>query len=158
VVPQPGAIRSQAWLDRFDAVYRAADTARPDLLAAFVVETVALTGRYRDGKATPAALHRACQFLQQHSDGPVTLGRLATMAGLSPFRLHHLFRQRTGLPPHAFLVQLRLRRARSLLEDGEPIAAAAAAAGFVDQSHLSRLFKRFMGVPPGLYRRQMLRP
>jgi AraC-like DNA-binding protein len=49
----------------------------------------------------------------------------------------------------------RLRRARALLSEGMALSEAAAACGFADQSHLNRVFKRLMGVPPGRYRAQL---
>jgi AraC-like DNA-binding protein len=70
------------------------------------------------------------------------------------FRLIRLFRERTGLPPHAFQVAHRVRRARRLLEAGAPIAAAAAEAGFADQSHLHRHFRRSLGLTPRQYQRR----
>jgi AraC-like DNA-binding protein len=49
----------------------------------------------------------------------------------------------------------RLRQARTLLGEGVALSDAAAACGFADQSHLNRVFKRWMGVPPGRYRAQL---
>jgi AraC-like DNA-binding protein len=69
--------------------------------------------------------------------------------------LVRLFRERTGLPPHALQVAHRIRAARRLLEAGQTIAAAAAATGFVDQSHLHRHFQRSLGVTPGEYQRRL---
>ena len=57
------------------------------------------------------------------------------------------------LPPHAFQVAHRIRKARRLLEAGETIADVAAATGFADQSHLHRHFQRGLGLTPGEYRR-----
>jgi len=60
------------------------------------------------------------------------------------------FRSAFGLPPHAWQVQVRLARARTLIRAGIPIAAVAAATGFADQSHLTRIFKRSYGYTPGV--------
>ena len=79
------------------------------------------------------------------------LAELAAVAGLSRFELARTFRAQVGLPPHAFQLDLRVRRARALLAGGEPPAAVAAACGFADQSHLHRVFKRAVGVTPGRY-------
>ena len=62
------------------------------------------------------------------------------------------FRAAHGVPPHAYLVQIRLLRARRLLAAGERPAAVAAACGFADQSHLGRWFRRAYGLAPGAYR------
>jgi AraC-like DNA-binding protein len=56
------------------------------------------------------------------------------------------------LPPHAYLNQLRVRYARRLLDDGLRPAEVASRSGFADQAHLTRHFKRTVGVPPGAYR------
>ena len=58
-----------------------------------------------------------------------------------------------GVAPHCFRLLSRLNHARQLLRDGQPIAAVAADAGFSDQSHMTRLFRRTFGTTPGLYRR-----
>ena len=70
-----------------------------------------------------------------------------------PYALIRAFRAETGLPPHVYLNQLRVRQARRLLDRGVPPARAAAEAGFADQAHLTRHFKRIVGVPPGAYQR-----
>jgi AraC-like DNA-binding protein len=84
---------------------------------------------------------------------PPSLGELAALVGTSRFALLRAFRARYGLPPHAYLNQLRVRRARTLLDEGTPAAAVAVAVGFADQSHLSRHFRRLVGLAPGRYQR-----
>ncbi|MCP6275069.1 helix-turn-helix domain-containing protein, partial [Klebsiella pneumoniae] len=68
------------------------------------------------------------------------------------FRLTRAFKAAFGLAPHAYLVQLRLSRARRLLADGLSPAETAAALGFADQSHLGRWFRRAYGLTPAAYR------
>jgi AraC-like DNA-binding protein len=105
----------------------------------------------RDDKA----LRRALDFLRDQPERNVSLDELALAAGIGKFRLVRLFRERTGLPPHALQLAYRIRSARRLLEAGQPIAAAAAAAGFADQSHLHRHFQRGLGVTPAEYQRRL---
>jgi AraC-like DNA-binding protein len=100
-----------------------------------------------------AAVRRARMHLEERWDAPVTLAELAAHAGLSRFELARTFRAQIGLPPHAFQLDLRIARARSLLAAGEPPAAVAAACGFCDQAHLTRVFKRAVGVTPARYAR-----
>ena len=64
-----------------------------------------------------------------------------------------VFSKATGQTPHAYLVNLRVNLARELLATGTRPAEAAVAAGFSDQSHLTRVFKRIVGVTPGHYAR-----
>lgn len=83
----------------------------------------------------------------------VDLALLAREAGLSRFQTVRGFKKLTGLTPHAYVMQARLNLARRLLAEGTPPAAAASAAGFFDQSHLTRLFARTVGLTPGAYAR-----
>lgn len=102
-----------------------------------------------------AVIIRAVQdVLADRIADPPTLDELAAAAGMSPFALLRAFRDATGLPPHAYLNQLRVRLARRLLDAGLPPADVAAEAGFADQPHLTRHFKRVVGVPPGAYQRE----
>jgi AraC-like DNA-binding protein len=100
-----------------------------------------------------SAVRRAREHLRERWDQPVSLGELARIAGLSRFELVRRFREQTGVPPHAFHTNLRIEHARRLLATGTPAAAVAAACGFADQSHLTRTFKRAVGVTPGGYAR-----
>jgi AraC-like DNA-binding protein len=99
------------------------------------------------------ALHVAYDYLRDRPERNVGLDELAAAAGIGKFRLIRLFRERTGLPPHALQLAHRIRKARRLLESGESIADVAAATGFADQSHLHRHFQRSLGLTPGEYRR-----
>jgi AraC-like DNA-binding protein len=76
---------------------------------------------------------------------------LARAVGLSRFQLYRQFRERYGVPPSAYQRQLRLREARRRLAAGAGIAEAAIAAGFADQSHLTRWFRRTYGITPRVY-------
>jgi AraC-like DNA-binding protein len=98
------------------------------------------------------AAARARELLLQRMDDSPSLDRLAEEVGARPFPLLRAFRDAYGLPPHAWLTQERVRSARRLLDGGLPPAEAAVRVGFVDQAHLSRHFRRMIGVPPGAYR------
>jgi AraC-like DNA-binding protein len=104
-----------------------------------------------------AAVRRARVHLQERWADPVSLAELAGVAGLSRFELIRRFREQNGLTPHAFQRDLRIGRARSMLSEGVPAAAVAAECGFADQPHLSRVFKRLVGVTPGAYAQAMRR-
>ena len=105
------------------------------------------------GRAEHTAVRRARAHLQDRWDQPVSLAELAGVAGLSRFELIRRFRAQNGLTPHAYQRDLRIDRARAMLGGGVPLAAVAAACGFADQPHLSRVFKRSVGVAPGAYAR-----
>jgi AraC-like DNA-binding protein len=97
---------------------------------------------------------RARDYLEANVANDVSLAELAGIAGVSRFHLLRVFHNELGLPPHAWLMQLRLRHAKRLLRLGDAPAGVAAALGFVDQSHLTRRFVGVYGVTPGRYRRQ----
>jgi AraC-like DNA-binding protein len=83
---------------------------------------------------------------------PPGLAEMAAAAGLSRYQLVRSFRAEVGMPPYAWLAQHRVSRARLLLEQGHPPAEAALLTGFADQAHLTRWFRRVVGVTPGAYR------
>ncbi|WP_158734267.1 helix-turn-helix transcriptional regulator [Streptomyces sp. NRRL F-2747] len=105
----------------------------------------------RSAGAVDAAAARA--VLQERMARPPSLEQLAAELGTSPFALLRAFRETYGMPPHTWLTDARVRRARVLLDGGTPPAEAAVAVGFTDQPHLNRHFTRIVGVPPGAYRR-----
>jgi AraC-like DNA-binding protein len=102
----------------------------------------------------PAAVARMREFLHASVASRVTLADVAAVAGMSEFHCIRVFRRATGVPPYAYLDLLRVARARTLLESGMAISRVAYAAGFSDQSHLTRRFKRVVGVTPGVYARR----
>jgi AraC-like DNA-binding protein len=81
----------------------------------------------------------------------VDLETLAKWAGLNRFQALRAFKQRYGLPPHAYQLCLRMNHARRLLLEGTPGADVALRCGFADQSHFNRHFKRFFAVTPMRY-------
>lgn len=99
------------------------------------------------------ALRVAGDYLGDRPERNVGLDELAA-AGIGKFRLIRLFRDRTGLAPHALQIAHRIRHARRLLEGGMTVTQAAASTGFADQSHLHRHFQRGLGVTPGEYQRR----
>ncbi|WP_188860430.1 AraC family transcriptional regulator [Marinobacterium nitratireducens] len=118
-------------------------------------------GRQRLTSAPPGnerdAVRRVREYLDAYSHENPSLADLAALCGLSPHYLNRLFQRDVGLPPHAYLVQRRLIQARRLLRAGLAPADAALTAGFSDQSHLNRHFKRALGITPGQYRNGILR-
>lgn len=130
-----------------------------EMVLGFVSRSPAVTRRRtalspRDDRA----LRLAREYLGDRPEQNVGLDELAGAAGVGKFRLIRLFRQQTGLPPHALQIALRIRRARRLLESGTSIAETAAATGFADQSHLHRHFRRSLGLTPGAYQRRFGSP
>ena len=106
------------------------------------------------GRSVGAA-DRARELLTARLAHPPTLQELADAVGANRFVLLREFRRRHGLPPHAFLLRLRVERARRMLARGADISETSHELGFADQPHMSRIFKRVVGLSPGAYRRQM---
>jgi AraC-like DNA-binding protein len=111
-----------------------------------------------DDDATDARLLRARASLHDRLEDNVRLEELAREAGLSPFHFLRRFEARFGLPPHAYQRQARIERAKALLRRGASPVAAALASGFSDQSHLTRWFKRTLGVTPAQFARAWSNP
>ena len=88
----------------------------------------------------------------------ISLDELAALSSLSPWHFLRTFRDETGLPPHAYLTQLRVRKAERLLRAGHSPSMAAAEAGFADQSHLTRWFRRIVGATPAAFLKEVSPP
>jgi AraC-like DNA-binding protein len=99
------------------------------------------------------ALDRAVELLHEELAEPLSLGELAARAGLPAARLAAGFRARFGYGPGEYLRRLRVAYVRERLSGDAPLAVLALEAGFADQAHCTRVFKRLVGVPPGAYRR-----
>ncbi|MFM4850552.1 AraC family transcriptional regulator [Aeromonas rivipollensis] len=105
----------------------------------------------------PQHLQRAAELMQDDSASPLSLSQLSTVAGLTPSHFVRAFSQHYGMTPHAYLLDRRIRHARTLLKQGQPLAEVALASGFADQAHFQRQFKRRVAATPGQYRTQLAR-
>jgi AraC-like DNA-binding protein len=94
---------------------------------------------------------RAAEIIHAHWADDVSLSDLAQRVGSGRFRLLRSFERKFGLPPHAFQLNVRVRRAQALLASGTSAAEVAAETGFCDQSHFTRRFRAVVGVSPGIY-------
>jgi AraC-like DNA-binding protein len=99
------------------------------------------------------AIDRARDYLTTRFVGQVRLAQIAAECGLSSFQLIRVFQRVLGVSPYAYVVQLRVNKARELLHRGVGVSEVAYSCGFSDQSHLTRVFKKAVGVPPGTYQR-----
>lgn len=97
---------------------------------------------------------RARDYIRDHLDADIDLRLLASDCGLSPAHFAKAFKCSVGMPPHRWLLKQRVDRACELLAHGnDRLEAVALACGFADQSHMTRVFSRATGVPPGAWRR-----
>ena len=102
-------------------------------------------------------VRRVRDFLKSHYAENVSLSQLGSLTNLSPFYLLRIFHNHAGFPPHEYQTQVRIAHARKLIRNGASLSQAALETGFFDQSHLSRNFKRIVGVTPRQYSQGKLR-
>jgi AraC-like DNA-binding protein len=100
----------------------------------------------------PHAVGMIKRYLEDRYADEVSLEQLSRLTQLSRYHLVRVFREAVGVPPYAYLRQVRVGRAKELLALGRSVAEVALETGFTDQSHLHRWFKRLWGVTPGGYR------
>ena len=101
------------------------------------------------GGLSKAKLQQVTEYIAEHLDREVKLIELAAIAQISPYHFLRLFKNTLGITPHQYILQRRIEKAKYLLLHSElSIAEVAATAGFYDQSHLTRYFKRIVGVTP----------
>jgi AraC family transcriptional regulator len=92
---------------------------------------------------------RAVEYIQDQLDADLTVSGIAQAVSMSRCWFTRLFKESTGQTPHQYVVEARVRKAKELLTTGKfTISEAAHHVGFVDQSHLTRHFKRVFGLPP----------
>jgi len=151
-------IRDRAAADGFRRLYAAATAPRPgaptpaaeSLLLALLARTLELHPAGQRG-APPAAIARARALIDDDPAAALSLADLAHASGLSRFQVLRAFARATGLTPHAYQLQRRIGLARRLIAGGAALSEAAAASGFADQSHMTRVFVRQYGITPGSY-------
>lgn len=97
-------------------------------------------------------IESACAFMERHYAQRISLDQLCRCAGLSKSTLLRAFTRSKGVTPYSYLVNIRIGRAKELLEQGIPPLEAALRTGFSDQSHFTNCFHRFIGLSPGVYR------
>lgn len=114
------------------------------------------SGRHGEGRpgGEHAALDRAADFISAHCTQPLRLAEIAAVSGLSPSYLVRSFKARYGLTPHAYQINRRIQFGRRELQRGRPIVEVALDAGFADQAHFQRAFKRHVAATPGQYMRR----
>ena len=111
-------------------------------------------GRAATGTRMSPTLSDAVDYMTANIDIAINLADIATATNRSPSHLARMFRSELGMPPHRYLINLRVDKARRLLEKSSmSIAEIAYECGFAHQEHLTRLFKRHCGTTPAAFRR-----
>ena len=96
-------------------------------------------------------VRRAKALLEDSFTDRFLLNSFADSLETGPRRLRTAFKKTLGCSPSEFVTKLRIEKASKLLRAGTPIKQVAVEAGFVDQAHLTRRFKRLTGMTPGQY-------
>ena len=119
---------------------------------------IQLAKRYSDmGSTEPhlgrekRAIQQARRYIDEHFAESVSLNTLAQHVALSPYYLLRVFHAEVGMPPYAYLESVRIQHTQRLIKAGKPLAEVAAEVGFSSQSHMTRQFKKIIGVTPGQY-------
>jgi AraC-like DNA-binding protein len=120
-----------------------------DLVLALVGLLAGAAGRRASTVLDMPALARVRERLAAEPQRPPAMVELEACAGLDRWTLARQFRLAYGISPSGYRVQRQVARAQGLMRAGLSLAEAAADAGFADQSHLTRQFRRAVGVTPG---------
>lgn len=114
---------------------------------------------YADAKLRSIRSHKEHQavqlikeYLHENFRANISLEQLVEITNLNRSYLIRVFRQAVGMPPYSYLTQVRVEKAKQCLRQGMTVADTAIAVGMSDQSHLTRHFKRILGITPGYYR------
>jgi AraC-like DNA-binding protein len=121
------------------------------VLAGAVLAGAVPAGVVPAGVVPAGVAPRIRSFLHEHAVADVTADDVAAVAGCSRFAAYRAFVAAYGVSPSDYQRQLRVRAARRLLAAGVTPAIAAAEAGFADQPHLTRWFRRYYGITPAAY-------
>lgn len=113
--------------------------------------------QYRRLSLAPYVVRRVRAYIRDHIDQPITLEQLAAVAGYSRYHFVRAFKDATGMPPYAYVVQERIGTARELLRHkSTAIADVARRTGFTTHAHFSTRFRQVVGLSPAEYRQHVL--
>ena len=125
-----------------------ADQPRPE------VEAIALTRGVTRGVMAPWQARCIQGYIAANLHGTIRVMDLVRVVQFSPHRFDRVFKESFGCTPHQYVMRRRIERAQSLLlMSNDPLSQVAAECGFVNQSHLSNLFRKIVGETPGKWRR-----
>jgi AraC family transcriptional regulator len=139
-----------------DAMLRANETAHEVLSQLLRSQAVPRHDAARKGGLSVAVRRRLADYIESNLHQAITLGMLSDLACLSEYHLARMFRASFGMPPHAWIAQRRLDRARALLKAGQlPLQQIADRCGYADLSHFSHRFRAGMGASPTAFRKSL---
>lgn len=101
----------------------------------------------------PGNLKQLAAHMDNHCTGDLSLDELCSYSGFSPGHLIRAFKQHFGMTPHAWLINRRIQYTQRALKAGQSLVDVALNAGFADQAHFQRTFKKLVAATPDQYRR-----
>ncbi|NLS04565.1 AraC family transcriptional regulator [Rhizobium sp. P32RR-XVIII] len=160
-IPRP-VIHNVPLAERFASLFAAVtggpaqgDLAREERLLALVADVMREQPMPETARTAPGAVAKAISLIDDDPLAKLSLADLARESGLSRFQALRAFTKATGMTPHAYLIQCRIHLTRRLIASGTPLAEAAFASGFSDQSHMTRVFVARYGLSPRTYARAL---
>lgn len=127
------------------------------LTLALIIDVLKLGRRAAGGKRTPLTprqLRRVTDYIAANCTRSIRLQELAELVELSQSYFSHAFKASTGMPPHQWQMNARIRRVQELLLKGDvPLTEIAAETGFSDQAHFTRTFRRLVGETPAAWQK-----
>lgn len=146
------SLEQMPW-DGADALLRANETVHETLSRLLHSQATPRRVLTMKGGVAPVVRRRLADYIDANLDRNITLGMLADVAGMSEYHLARMFRISFGKPPHAWIAERRLDRARQLLKSTSlPLQQVADASGYANLSHFSHRFSAAVGVSPRQYR------
>lgn len=130
---------------------------RANGIAPYVTCEADAPGDAPDPATDPLSIGAIVDFIDAHPDEATSLDQLAGRVHRSKYHFARVFREEVGVPPWTYVVETRLRTARHLLDTRPDLSLTEIAlrAGFYDQPHFTRVFKKAEGVTPGAYRKDI---
>jgi AraC-like DNA-binding protein len=164
VEPITGRIRVEPQLEAEDprgaalqrlhgAVSNGADRLTLEVAVTEAIEALPGVGNAASPRTRP--VRRALELMHDRLGDELSLDELAEHSDFDKFHLCRAFRAQVGMPPHAYLTHLRIKRAKELLASGSKPSEVATRVGLYDQSQLNRHFRRIVGVTPGAFARAL---
>ena len=141
-------------LDQLATLFGSDDRTRQDRILLPSAPPTGDEARPTRGGLASWQVHQTLRYIDAGLDDTIMVETLANVAKLSTGHFCRAFRQTFGTTPHSYVMQRRVDHASAMMiRSAEPLAAIAAACGFTDQAHLSRLFRRIKGHSPAMWRR-----
>lgn len=112
--------------------------------------------KQKTARITQAKLSQLISYIDERLAQDLSIDKLACQLGVTPRHFYRALSTTTGDSPYGLVTKRRVQRAKNMiLENGNSLAGIAAATGFADQSHMTRTFKKYLGVTPADYRRDV---